>query len=764
MMEKIAFFLPDLSGGGAERTVVNLLKELVKQGWAPELVLVRAKGVYLAEVPAQVRIVDLGKEQAFLAILPLWRYLKKNKPDVLISHLSHLNVIALLVKKLFSLPTPLILVEQAVMAPGRAKGKERLVRWGMKKFYPGADTIVAVSENTARDLEERLGLRKGKVRCIHNPVIDEELFRKAAMPIVHPWIARGGEEGGKAEGRIPLFVSVGRLTAQKGFVHLLKAFALVKEQRPARLLILGEGELRAELEEEIRILGIEGEVSMPGFVENPYTYMARADAFVLSSEWEGLPGVLIEALACGCPVVATRSPGGQEEILENGRYGILVAAGDAAALGEGMLRVLEEPVDKGKLVQRASYFSREKAVLAYTELVREVLEAPRGKGAKPILLTIITDLDTGGAERMLCNLLSGMDRRAWDPVVLSLMPGGAQAEVLKGLGIPVYTAGMQAGRRPSFGVLVRMIRLLWRIQPSLIQGWMYHGNLSAQFLRCFLFRRIPIFWSIHHSLTDLKNEKPLTQKLIRLGARISRWPDQIIYVSELSRAQHSAAGYADNKTCILSNGVDPELFNPSPATRMTLRAEWGLGPDVVLIGLLARWHPIKDHENFLRAAAILSVTHPEVMFVLAGAQVDEDHPSLQAWVRELGIGAKVRLLGERADPQRILAALDLCTLSSVSEAFPMTLLEAMSCGVPCVSTDIGDASRIIGDTGLVVPVRDPAALSAAWETLLEKGPEGRRNLGNKAREKILQSHSLQGVVREYEGLWRRFLFGNRSPS
>ena len=229
----------------------------------------------------------------------------------------------------------------------------------MKWLYPHADVVVGVSEGVSVDLEQYLGLTPGKVRTVYNPVIDDKTIDLAKTPLAHPWFQPDSP---------PVFLGVGRFSEQKDFLNLINAFALVRTQRPARLIILGEGDSRGELEAAIEQHGLTGDVSLPGFVHNPYAYMYNASAFVLSSRWEGLPTVLIEAMACGCPVVATDCPSGPAEILAAGKYGLLVPIENAVALGNAMLQTLEHPVSRDVLVDRGMYFSHERAVAEYLKL------------------------------------------------------------------------------------------------------------------------------------------------------------------------------------------------------------------------------------------------------------------------------------------------------------------------------------------------------------------------------------------------------------
>jgi glycosyltransferase involved in cell wall biosynthesis len=359
--EPIAFFIPTLDGGGAERAVVNLLKGMVERDILLDLVLASAKGPYLSQIPKQVRLFNLSAGRVIKAILPLSQYLRQNRPQMLISQMCHANVIALVARDLARTNTPLIAVEQANLS----NSKSHLMRANfvpplMKWLYPRAEAIVGVSQGVIDDLEMQFGFQKEKLSVIYNPVVDSDLIAKAKAPVNHPWFQ---------EGSPPVFLAVGRLTEQKDFLTLIKAFAILRKQVQARLVILGEGELRIELETLINTLGIAEDVSLPGFLENPYAYMNKATAFVLSSRWEGLPTVLIEAMACGCPVIATDCPSGPNEILEAGKYGTLIPMDNPESLSKAMLQILETPVNRDILIQRAMHFSREQSVSKYLALL-----------------------------------------------------------------------------------------------------------------------------------------------------------------------------------------------------------------------------------------------------------------------------------------------------------------------------------------------------------------------------------------------------------
>ncbi len=376
---------------------------------------------------------------------------------------------------------------------------------------------------------------------------------------------------------------------------------------------------------------------------------------------------------------------------------------------------------------------------------------------KVVLLYITTGLFTGGAERMLYNLLSRINRLRFEPIVVSLVDRGTFGDRIEALGIPVYTIGMKRGM-PTPAAILRLIRTVRQLKPDLIQGWMYHGNLAAQLARVFFSPKIPVLWSIHYSLDSLASDKKMTQAIIRFSSIISQNTNQIAFVSKNSQLQHEALKYCSENSCVIPNGFDTSLFKPSIEARRTVRAELGLPEDSCLIGLIARYHPMKDHANFLRAAALLLKEFPKVHFILVGSGVERENQVLHQLIQDLGLFNRIHLLGERSDMPRLTAALDIATSASAyGEAFPLVVGEAMSCGVPCVVTDVGDSAWIVGNTGRVVPPRDSEALANAWKDLIELGAEGREALGKAARARIIEHFSLDSVVARYESLYESVL-------
>jgi glycosyltransferase involved in cell wall biosynthesis len=368
------------------------------------------------------------------------------------------------------------------------------------------------------------------------------------------------------------------------------------------------------------------------------------------------------------------------------------------------------------------------------------------------IVHLINGLSTGGAEMMLYKLLSAMNREQFDPVVVSLTKHGALEERIKKLCVPIQSIGIQRGLPTPIAVW-RLIRTVKHISPDLIQGWQYHGNLAAQLAQMFLKHRVPVLWNIRHSIYDLCQEKRMTAIMVKLGAQLSYKPERVIYVAQVSAIQHEALGYRAEKRLILPNGFDIQHFIPSEQARFQLREELRLSPSTIIIGKIARYHPMKDHTNFLRAAAHLLQSHPDVNFLLAGKNVDRTNSTLMALINELNLGARIHLLGERDDVHRIIAGLDIFSSASYSEGFPNVIGEAMACGVPCVATDVGDSALIIGELGRVVPPKQPETLAEAWRMLIEMGHAERVKLGAMARRHIEEYYSLSSIVSRYEQLY-----------
>lgn len=363
-MMHIAIYLPSLRGGGAERVMVTLANGFADLGLKVDLVLARAEGPYLSEVSPAVRVVDLQASRVLISLPGLVRYLRRERPQTMLSALNHANVIAVVARMLAGVPVCLVVSERNNVSLSGSSSKNlrsRVVLYMMRWAYRKVDGVTAVSRGVADDLANTINLPRDRISVIFNPVVTPELIEKSRMPLEHPWLG---------EGKPPVILGVGRLTPQKDFSILIRAFARVRAEYDCRLVILGEGELRGELEQLVASLGIADSVQLPGFAENPFVWMSRVRLFVLSSRWEGLPNVLIQAMACGAAVVSTDCPSGPDEILEGGRWGKLVPVGDVEALAKAIAASLKN-TDTTASVKRAMSFNVENAVNAYLKILKK---------------------------------------------------------------------------------------------------------------------------------------------------------------------------------------------------------------------------------------------------------------------------------------------------------------------------------------------------------------------------------------------------------
>ena len=387
---KLALYLFDLRAGGVARIIVNLAAALADRGHRVDLVLCRAAGPFLTQVPDAVNIVNLRRSPLFAAYvlvaaptaalpllvsyfrrrLPIFRsllhlpalvrYLRHERPDALLSAKTLSNLVSLWAARLAGVPTRVMISEHIHLSTALQHTGCHSLLPIIRRTYSRADVRIAVSDGVAADLSRLIHIPRHDIVTIYNPVVHARLSELAKTHLDHAWFQRDAP---------PVILGTGRLMKQKDFATLLRAFARVRRRRRAKLVILGEGPLRADLEALTRTLGIAADLDMPGVVQNPHTYMARAAVFALSSTWEGLPTVLIEALACGCPVVSTDCPSGPTEILDGEQYGRLVPVGDDAALACAICATLDKAPPREQLQRRAQYYSVERAADRYLDVL-----------------------------------------------------------------------------------------------------------------------------------------------------------------------------------------------------------------------------------------------------------------------------------------------------------------------------------------------------------------------------------------------------------
>lgn len=361
---RIALVFSSLRAGGIERARLALAEGFLARGLAVDLVVLDGAGELRPLVPAGAGVIDLGSRHARRSLPPLVRYLRRARPTAVLSSQTHVNVVAIAARALAGVPARLIVSEHIALDVATEYATRRRERWFprlARLSYHRADGIVAVSHGAADRFAQATGLSRERVTVIYNPIVTPALAADAGRPVTHPWFGERDR---------PVFLAAGRLVPQKDHRTLIDAFATLRARMPCRLVILGEGPERPALEALIRLRGIEDDVALPGFTLHPAAFMARADVFVLSSRWEGLANVLVEAMACGTPVVSTDCPSGPAELLDGGGLGSIVPVGDAAALAAAMEHAFQHPLAADVLRRRASEFSLDRSVDAYLAVLR----------------------------------------------------------------------------------------------------------------------------------------------------------------------------------------------------------------------------------------------------------------------------------------------------------------------------------------------------------------------------------------------------------
>lgn len=685
---RLAFIIRDLGAGGAQRQLVTLACGLQRAGHEVSVLHFYGGMFETALRDAGVRTICVEKRSRWdLAgfFVRLVKAAREARPEVLHGYLAEANLMALFLKPFCRFPKVVWGVRDSQTDAHLWGILGRLSFWLNCLLARFADVIICNS-TAGRDYYAERGYPQARMHVVPNG-IDTERFQPKPR---------------KTDG-VRVFGLVGRLSPMKDHATFLRAAAEVPE---ARFVIVGSGD--AGYEREMRALakqvGVAERVSwLPAQEDMPAVY-AGFDCLVNSSAFgEGFSNVLGEAMACGVPCIAS-DVGDSAWLVGDPEH--VFPAGDHAALARRMRDF--QPCDPRPRMVRE--FSVEKLIQRTEKLLTKKV------------LWLTTGLGSGGAEMMLTQIAKGLPRL--QHVVVSLTGGGKHADALRDAGIEVHSLDMPAGK-PTPAALWRLWKMVRRTRADVLMGWMYHGCLAAVLARCMRLKRVPVIWNVRQSLYDLRLEKRGSAMVIRALGWLSWLPGCITYNSQLSARQHEAVGYRAGKTRLVPNGFDVERWRPGT-------------PVPGRIGRFGRNSPMKDYDTFIEATKIITRTHPEAQFVIVGTGTEE-----------LEVPANVQVLGERHDLPELTAALNIAvSSSSFGEGFPNVVGEAMACAVPVVATDIGDTRWVMGDTGHIVPPRDPLAIANACIGILEAGILR----DEAARRRIEACFSLKSVLGQFEEL------------
>ena len=370
---------------------------------------------------------------------------------------------------------------------------------------------------------------------------------------------------------------------------------------------------------------------------------------------------------------------------------------------------------------------------------------------------VISNLGLGGAETMLVRLVRKQAGGGVEHAVVSFLPGGVYAAELRDLGVEVIE--LEGTRSFKSAALLRPLgAALARAKPDLVQGWMYHGNVAASLAAIAGSCRAPVLWGIRQTLERLGDNRPLTRGVILAGSALGFQPRRIVYNSTLAAEQHEAFWYPRPKRVTIYNGIDTARFRPNLPTRLAAKAGLGLPPDAEVIGRVARNDPMKDHATLFRAFGLLAGRRPRAHLVLVGTGMEAADAGLAQLAQRTGAAERVHFVGPRLELEQLVPGFDVAVSSSrMSEGFQNVLAEAMACGVPAVSTDIGEAATIIGDRARLLPRLDAEALAAAIGAVLDLPAEQRREMGRQDRARIVARFEIGAAAAQFEAVWREVM-------
>lgn len=685
---RLGFIIRDLGHGGAQRQLVLLAQGMQREGHDISVIHFY-DGDFRAELEAAgVHTICVGKKGRWDLPGFFFRLIKaarSTQPEILHGYLAESNLMALFLKPFCGFPRVVWGVRDS-QTDAHLWGVLGKLSFRLNCLLARFADLIICNSRAGHNYYAARGYPRHKMHVIPNGIDTEHFQPRPRQPK-----------------KALTFGLVGRMSPMKDIATFLHAATLDPH---AKFVIVGSGDPKYEMEMRAlaATLGLADRVTwLPAQRDMPSVY-ATFDCLVNSSAFgEGFSNVIGEAMACGVPCIAS-NVGDSAWIIGNKTQ--IFPAEDHEALAQCMLafsphnprqRIVDE-FSVGRLIERTS----------------------RLLGKK--VLWITTGLGSGGAEMMLAQIISGLPKI--HHTVVSLTKGGKHADTLRKAGIDVHSLDMPAGR-PTLRSLWRLFKIMRQTKPDVLMGWMYHGCLTAVFAKLMSFKRVSMIWNIRQSLYDLKLEKRGSAMVIRMLAKLSWLPDRITYNSQLSAKQHEAIGYRKTKTQLIANGFDLTKWQPGTPTRS-------------LIGRFGRNAAMKDYPTFIEAAKIIHAKHPEARFIIVGAETEK-----------LDVPPFIEVLGERHDLPELTASLNIAVSSSAfGEGFPNVVGEAMACAVPVVATDIGDTRWVMGETGHIVPPRDPQALANACLEILDAGIMH----DGAARERITRHFSLTNALGQFEEL------------
>lgn len=724
--EHICFYLPSLAGGGAERVFVDVANHIHRGGGRRiSIVCANAYGPCRDLLDSGIEVVDLGRSRVMTSIFPLRRYLNVQKPDVVISAMSHANVGLMLAARIFSNFSGRLVVQEVAPLSGANGIREKIIKLLMRYLYPSADLVIAISKNIGEELNKNQGTEKklNNLSILSNPIDLDFINKKSKEDAGHPWID-------KKDSNIPVIISIGRLSREKDFPTLLQAFAKARKQNPLRLIILGEGKERHSLENMVKKLGISDDVSMPGFSDNPYAFLARADLLVVSSIFEGFAIALAEALACGCNVVTTNCGDGPLGIIENGRFGSVVPVGDINLMSGAILRRLQSKLAPEDLRRVSEKYDINKYVPHFLDKISLHTSDLDKSFDKEKICFYLPSLAGGGAEKLFVDLANHFDRMGYRVSIVCVQAIGPY---LSRISPEIELINLNRSR-VSLSIL-SLWNYLNKEKPDVVMANMSHANV-ALLLTALLpsrFRGRLVVEEVAQLQHGREIRHKFREAIVMLLMRVLySSADSVVGISASISSEIKQLVWGKiNDLRTISGIVDiNEVTNKE---NENTNHQWLIDKNAPVIIGVGRFSIEKDFITLIAAFARVRENRQANLLLLGEG---EQRKQLEALAEKLGVADDVSMPGFVDNPSAFLSRSDVFVLSSEFEGFGLVLIEAMAVGCNIVTTNCSQGPVDIvagGSYGKIVPVKDIGAMAAAIEDRLDQ-PIAKEILRTRAKE------------------------------
>ena len=722
--------------GGAERSLQNLITAKRKNGYKQYVIGLQKAGVDHKKIKQSgIKLYELETlklSSAIISVFKLAKLIRKIDPDVIQSWMYYADLFSIISLYISGKRKKIRLfwgIRCSNLNLSEYTLKLRIVVRLCKYFSHLPDGIVANSFAGKEYHIDNLGYKNKNWIIIYNGIdLDEYKYNQVTRTRVRKKL-------NIPESKI-VISHVARVDPMKDHQTLLSA---AHNFPNITFLLIGKGTEKLENINNVLKLGERDDVS---------ELLSASDLFILTSKYgEGFSNAISEAMSSELPVISTDT-GDTKTIL--GNIGSIYTIGSVRSLSDQISHYTNYDKENLKKIGTKSReriennFSLEVMIKEFDHLYKSQLNKEKRK-----VIHIINSLYPGGAEVMLLNIFTKYDNEKYSVNVISLISNGPLKNDIEKEGVNVYEANLKPDRL-NIIALLKLIFHIRKNKPDIIQTWLYHSNIIGG-IAGKLCGVKKVIWSIHAGNLDNEALKFTTQLIIKAGALVSSIiPDNIVYVSKSSVSLHKLKGFKCKENTIIPNGVDLDKFRPDELARINIRKQLKISEDTHLIGIAARYDPMKDHRNFILAASKLSKLKPSVEYIMCGTNITKGNQELNDYIAELGLSGKVHLLGYRNDMNKIYAALDIIAVTSRTEAFPMVICESMACGTPCVVTDTGELSYIVGTTGLTVEKENSNALVHAFLEILNKNKTEKIKLSSSCRERISSLFSLQSTVSAYE--------------